>query len=100
MTPYTPAQSVTEKLAVNKFAVHEGHPHIVVHTEHLDADTIKALTVGCPAGLYTLDDKQRLFFEVAGCLECGTCRVLCAHLPDALEWNHPEASFGVQYRFG
>jgi len=91
---------VEQKLALDKFNVDEGNPHILVDQERLDAATARTLTLACPAGLYTLDDKGRLVFEVAGCLECGTCRVLCAHAPGGMRWNHPGPSFGVQYRFG
>ena len=35
------------------------------------------LVNGCPAGLYTLQENGDLAFDFAGCLECGTCRVLC-----------------------
>ncbi len=94
------SMSIEQKLSVNKFVVDEGNPHIIVHEDKLDPATIKALTVGCPAGLYTLNEKGQLAFEVAGCLECGTCRVICAHKPGGMEWNHPRPSFGVQYRFG
>ena len=92
--------NVEQKLSQNKFVVDEGNPHIVLHQEKMDQATVKALTVVCPAGLYTLDDKGTLVFEVAGCLECGTCRVAAAHMPGALDWNHPRASFGVQFRYG
>ena len=52
----------------------------------------------CPAHLYTLDpDSGKVLFEHAGCLECGTCLAVC---PEDLDWNHPEGSFGVQYRYG
>ena len=94
------SMSIEQKLSQDKFVVDESHPHIVVDQDMLDEATTKALTVACPAGLYTLDEKGRLQFEVAGCLECGTCRVLCAHLPGAIKWNHPRPSFGVFYRFG
>jgi len=92
--------NVEQKLSLNKFVVDEGNPHIVLHEDKLDAATIKALTMVCPAGLYTINEKGQMAFEVAGCLECGTCRVACAHLPGALDWNHPRPSFGVLYRFG
>ena len=94
------SMSIEQKLSLNKFVVDEGHPHITVDQDKLDDATIKALTMACPAGLYTLDEKGRLQFEVAGCLECGTCRVICAHLPEAMVWDHPRPSFGVFYRFG
>ncbi|MCL1916256.1 MAG: ferredoxin family protein [Desulfovibrionaceae bacterium] len=92
--------NVEQKLSQNKFVVDEGNPHIVTHQEKMDPAAVKALTMVCPAGLYTQDDSGKLVFEVAGCLECGTCRVAMAHLPGALEWNHPRASFGVQFRYG
>ena len=91
---------VEQKLTANKFVVDEGHPHIVIHPEKMDAATLKALTMICPAGLYTMDDKGRMALEIAGCLECGTCRVATAHIPGAMEWNHPRPSFGVQFRYG
>ena len=92
--------NVEQKLSANKFVVDEGNPHIVIHPENMDAATLKTLTLVCPAGLYTLDGKGAVAFEVAGCLECGTCRVAVAHVPGAMEWNHPRPSFGVQYRCG
>lgn len=91
---------VEQKLSVNKFVVDEGHPHIVIHPENMDEATRKVLTVICPAGLYTEDDKGRMAFEFAGCLECGTCRVAVGQIPGVMEWNYPRPSFGVQYRFG
>jgi ferredoxin like protein len=92
--------SSEQKLSLDKFVVDEGHPHITVDQDKLDRATVTALTVACPAGLYTLNSKGRLQFEVAGCLECGTCRVLCAKHPDAMAWNHPRPTYGVFYRFG
>lgn len=91
---------VEQKLSVNKFVVDEGNPHIVIHPEKMDAATMKTLTLVCPAGLYTMDDKGRMAFEFAGCLECGTCRVAVAHKPGVMEWNYPNPSFGVQFRYG
>ncbi|MDR3074361.1 MAG: ferredoxin family protein [Deltaproteobacteria bacterium] len=91
---------VEQKLSINKFVVDEGHPHIVIDQEKMDEAAVKALTMVCPAGLYTLDDNGRLIFEFAGCLECGTCRVAVQHKADCMEWNHPRPSFGVQYRYG
>ena len=92
--------NVEQKLSVNKFVVDEGNPHIIIHPERMDAETLKALTVVCPAGLYTIGENNQMAFEVAGCLECGTCRVACAHIPGAMEWNHPRPSFGVLFRCG
>jgi len=92
--------SVEEMLSKNKFVVDEGNPHIVVDAACLAPETLRALTVVCPAGLYNLDDKGALLFDCAGCLECGACRVVCAGHAGAMTWNHPRPSFGVNYRFG
>ena len=92
--------NVEQKLSVNKFVVDEGNPHIVIHQDKMDEKMVHALTVCCPAGLYTLNEDKTLAFEFAGCLECGTCRVVCASTPGAMEWNHPRPTFGVQFRCG
>lgn len=92
--------NVEQKLSIDKFNVDEGHPHIVMNPENMDPEIERILTVVCPAGLYTLDEKGRMAFEFAGCLECGTCRVAVAHKKGALDWAHPRPSFGVQYRCG
>ena len=92
--------NVEQKLSIDKFNVDEGHPHIVMHPENMSPETGRILTVVCPAGLYTLDDKGRLAFEFAGCLECGTCRVAVAGKKGALDWAHPRPSFGIEYRCG
>ncbi|MCL1939219.1 MAG: ferredoxin family protein [Betaproteobacteria bacterium] len=92
--------NVEQKLALDKFLLDEGNPHIIPHQEHMDAATARALTVVCPAGLYSLGQDGKLVFDAAGCLECGACRVTCAHLPGALEWRHPRPTFGVLFRYG
>ncbi|WP_461208543.1 ferredoxin family protein [Desulfocurvus sp. DL9XJH121] len=94
------SMSIEQKLSLDKFVVDEGHPHITIDQGKMDEATVRALTVGCPAGLYTLNENGQLAFEVAGCLECGTCRVICAGCPGAMTWEHPRPSFGVFYRFG
>ena len=35
---------------------------------------------------------------VDGCLECGTCRLVC----DAknVDWNYPRGGFGILFKFG
>ncbi|MGI5825433.1 MAG: ferredoxin family protein [Bacillota bacterium] len=52
------------------------------------------LTV-CPAGMFSLSgDGREVIYSHEGCLECGTCYVVCKHL----EWNYPKGGFGVVYR--
>ena len=91
---------VDAKLAVNRFDVDEGNAHIVVK-DLTDADRAeyRKLQLACPAGLYKLAEDGSARFDYAGCLECGTCRILCGST--ILEkWEFPQAAAGVSYRYG
>lgn len=44
-------------------------------------------------------DEGNLQFDCAGCLECGTCRVLCGETI-LKKWEFPQGTFGVEFRFG
>ncbi len=90
--------NVDVKLGVNKFRVDEENPHIVV-VKNPDMSELKKLINACPAGLYKLTNEGTLQFDYAGCLECGTCRVLCGNT--LLEkWEYPQGTLGVEYRYG
>jgi ferredoxin like protein len=34
-----------------------------------------------------------------GCLECGTCRVICTEYRN-VEWEYPRGGFGILFKFG
>jgi len=90
--------SVPEKLAINKFQLDEGNPHIVVQGEICRQVCRQKLCLTvCPAKLYG-EQNGEIIVEWAGCLECGTCQVACEH--QALSWEYPRGSFGVHYRYG
>lgn len=90
--------NVDIKLGVNKFHVDEENPHIVLK-DNPDLQEFKKLMNACPAGLYKLEEDNSVRFDYAGCLECGTCRVLCANT--ILEkWEFPRGTFGVEFRHG
>ncbi|MDR0514580.1 MAG: ferredoxin family protein [Coriobacteriaceae bacterium] len=90
--------NVEEKLACNKYNVDEGHAHIALKEEGAD-NLFDQLILCCPAALYRRGENGARSFDYAGCLECGTCRVLCG---DTLleRWEYPQSSMGVSYRFG
>lgn len=90
--------NVDEYLAVNKYEVDEGNPHITLADDLDDAEFDKLVKV-CPAALYKRDEDGARSFDYAGCLECGTCRVLCEGTVVS-KWKFPEATMGVEYRFG
>lgn len=90
---------VAEKLGVNKFNADEHNAHIEIDKEYPDLEEIKRLVRVCPAGIYTLDDQNNLYFDYLGCLECGTCRVLSGDKV-VKKWNFPVGTLGVEYRLG
>lgn len=90
--------NVDEKLGLNKFFVDEDNAHIELVSD-IDASEFANLEAACPAALYKKDANGNFNFDYAGCLECGTCRVLCA---DTIikKWEYPNGTFGVGYRLG
>jgi len=88
--------SVERRLVLTNFRVHE-RPHIVVDAEKCRGCEMPCVT-SCPAGLYTVDEGGRLAFNYEGCLECGTCRLVCPR--EAVKWEYPPGGFGVWYKFG
>lgn len=89
--------NVDAKLSVNKFHVDEDNAHIVLK-DNPDADEFLKLVKACPAGLYRRTD-DGIQFDYAGCLECGTCRILCG--TTILEkWEFPRGTMGIEYRQG
>lgn len=94
--------NVDAKLSFNKYDVDEENAHIEL-TDASDAPDFDAefekLVIACPAGLYRRDETGKPSFDYAGCLECGTCRILCA---DTIikKWKFPSPTKGVEYRWG
>jgi len=71
-------------------------PHIVVDYSKCEKCPTKPCIYLCPAGCYTLAG-DRVVFSYVGCVECGTCRVICPM--DAITWNYPKNGHGIIYRF-
>ena len=54
---------------------------------------------GCPAGCYEHEEeKNEVLVSFEGCLECGTCRIICPYAN--ISWRYPRGGFGVKYKFG
>lgn len=91
--------NVHDKLAKNCFQLSPDSPaHIILSTD-IDPQTAQILIHGCPAGLYQLDAQGNLKFDHLGCLECGTCRMLCDSEVFA-RWEYPPAGAGILFRYG
>ncbi len=89
--------SIEERLGTNKFSVDDGTPHISLDNAICSKCENKPCVKACPAGLY-VPQGNTVRFDCAGCLECGTCRVVC--LPKGLKWEYPRGTFGVEFRYG
>ena len=90
--------TIDDRLALNRYHVDEEDPHIKVDLENCTDEEFNKLLLACPASCYTLIDGVRSFSHL-GCLECGTCRVLCGGTI-VKEWRHPMGEIGVQFRQG
>lgn len=89
--------SLADKLSLNKFEVNEGEPHIHVRKELCGSCRGRSCLSACPAGLYS-EQNDEIIVEWAGCLECGTCRIVCDN--KAIDWKYPQGGFGIIYRQG
>lgn len=87
--------SVDEALKVDLYDL-EGTPHITVDLERCLKCPSKACMRLCPAECFTMAG-ERVLFSYEGCLECGTCRIVCPE--GAVSWNYPRSGKGIQYRF-
>jgi ferredoxin like protein len=73
-------------------------PHIVLDASRCEACTARPCTTTCPARCYVWSEQDRkLTFVFAGCLECGTCYVVCERRAFT-RWRYPRGGFGVSYR--
>jgi len=90
--------NVDEYLGLNKYNVDEGNPHIVL-VEQPDKRRFEQLVRVCPAALYKEDATGEQHFDYAGCLECGTCRIVAGG-GIVGTWRFPGPTMGVEYRYG
>lgn len=90
---------VEDKLYYNRYVVDSGRPHIRVKPHTVPSSALKALVNVCPAHCYDMNDQGQVEITPDGCLECGTCRIVCAATDD-IEWSYPRGGFGVLFKFG
>lgn len=89
--------SIESLLAVNKYEVNK-EAHIHINKQRCSQCLQKPCTYVCPAGLYKYENGE-MNFDYAGCLECGTCRVVCND-KTAMKWQYPRSDSGIFYRYG
>lgn len=89
-------KSIEDKLAVNKYDLDE-EVHVRIQEETCQRCEQKSCVYVCPADCFKLKD-DRLSFAYEGCLECGSCRIICPE--DAIDWALPRGGFGICYQYG
>lgn len=73
-------------------------PHIIVDERHCVECHERGCTIACPARCYTWSEEERkMTFVHDGCLECGTCYVVCERKAFT-RWRYPRGGFGVSFR--
>jgi ferredoxin like protein len=87
--------NIDDKLALNLFHV-DKEPHIRVDADKCLKCPHKLCTYTCPVDNYKLENGN-VTFSWEGCLECGTCRIVCDQ--DAITWDYPKGGYGICYRF-
>ena len=91
-------ETIEHLINLDIIKVDEKKAHIVLDKERCAACSEKPCLLVCPAKAYTLENSQ-LHFDYAGCLECGTCRVMCKN-KGIVSWDYPRGTFGISYRHG
>lgn len=88
---------INEKLALN-IIKNDKETHIQIDQMICKDCKDHFCIYGCPANLYSLNEKREVVVEYSGCLECGTCMIVCIY--GSVKLHYPKTGFGVQYRFG
>ena len=87
---------VEEKLALNKYDVNN-EPHISLTRETCEKCDVRPCLYACPAECFVMREGH-VTFSYEGCLECGSCRLVCPG--EAIKWAYPAGGFGVCYQYG
>jgi ferredoxin like protein len=90
------APSITERLSTVAFTVDET-PHIRVDAGRCGECGGHPCLNFCPARCFTPNDQGAVDYYYVGCLECGTCLLLCER--EAVAWSYPRGGCGISYRF-
>ena len=88
-----------DKLGINAYNV-DTKAHIWIIDRDICLQCEKQQCINCcPAACYEPQPDGRVLFSYEGCVECGTCRIVCNEF-DNVGWTYPRGGFGIQYRYG
>ncbi len=91
-----PNPPVNDRLSTLHFEV-DARPHIEVDAARCSESGAHPCLAFCPSGCFTADEQGRVSYYYVGCLECGSCLIVCDR--DAVRWNYPRGGFGISYRY-
>ncbi|HIE50506.1 MAG TPA: 4Fe-4S dicluster domain-containing protein [Armatimonadetes bacterium] len=89
---------IEDRLFLNRFLPDDRSHLVIREPENCRRCERKQCTYTCPARVYTWEG-ERIQVAYEGCLECGTCRIVCNEFHN-IDWHHPRGGFGVVYRQG
>ena len=87
---------IEDKLAVNKYDV-DDDVHIRIKEDICNQCYRHICVYTCPADCFKLRE-EHLTFSFEGCLECGSCLIVCEE--GAIDWALPRGGFGICYQYG
>ena len=89
---------IEEKIACNAIR-NDKESHIKLRQDVCKDCRERFCIYACPGHLYSLNEEiKEMVVEYAGCLECGTCKIVCVY--GSVSWEYPGGEYGVQYRYG
>jgi ferredoxin like protein len=93
------SDAIENRLFQNRYIVDTGQPHIRVRPHETPSEALQSMVHVCPAGCYSKNEHGQVEIVADGCMECGTCRVVCQDTGE-IEWSYPRGGFGVLFKFG
>lgn len=95
------AVNVEDKLFQNRYKVDAGRPHIRIKDAAICSNDCQgqACTYICPANCYKAEGNRSVTLITDGCLECGSCRVICTEHSN-VAWEYPRGGYGILFKFG
>ena len=93
--------NVEDKLFQNRYKIDHGRPHIRIKDASVCTNDCRdqSCTWVCPASCYKAEGNGRVTLITDGCLECGSCRVICTEHAN-VAWEYPRGGHGILFKFG
>jgi len=89
-------KSIEDKLAVNKYDI-DKEVHIRINEDVCEKCKEFPCLYTCPADCFK-QTEEHITFSYEGCLECGSCQIVCDK--GAINWALPRGGFGICYQYG